>query len=305
MTLTVKRSCSSLGESYVPVFSQENVTPGQTFEFKDTSTEYPLQSGYSYTYYCQASITEDETTESSTEVSSSVKFGLTIDMPSQSEVVENGDGSVTIKYTAPSTYGSGQELPIPLTSLEIYRLGEYDSKPASGAAPFQTVENPEMGATVEFTDPEPTANKQNNWYIKAICALGDGGTKVSGWVGYDVPRAVGNLTAAAEGNGVRLSWTAPTSGQNDYYGSNFDPEQTRYKIYRTFGYSESTWVLIAEDVAETEYLDDASDLTEPVKINYCVRAYNNVGDGSNAHPDNTYANNSPYIIGPAYKLPFV
>ena len=114
-------------------------------------------------------------------------------MPSQSEVVENGDGSVTIKYTAPSTYGSGQELPIPLTSLEIYRLGEYDSKPASGAAPFQTVENPEMGATVEFTDPEPTANKQNNWYIKAICALGDGGTKVSGWVGYDVPRAVGNL----------------------------------------------------------------------------------------------------------------
>ena len=80
----------------------------------DTYAENPLQSGYSYTYYCQASITEGETTETSTEVSSSAKFGLTIDMTDGGEVTENPDGTVTIKYTAPSTYGGETELPVPL-----------------------------------------------------------------------------------------------------------------------------------------------------------------------------------------------
>lgn len=271
----------------------------------DTYAENPLQSGYSYTYYCQASITEGETTETSTEVSSSAKFGLTIDMTDGGEVTENPDGTVTIKYTAPSTYGGETELPVPLTSLELYRLDKYDSKPATGAEPIQTVENPEPGAVVVFTDAEPVVNQENAWYVKALCSLGDGGKKVTGWVGYDVPRPVNNLTAVAEGNGMRLTWGAPTSGQNDYYGSNFDPEQTRYKIYRTAGYSQENWTLIAEDLTETEYLDDASDLEEPVQINYSVVAYNNVGEGSGACPDNTYASNSPYIIGPAYKLPFV
>lgn len=305
MTLTVTRSCSSLGESRLPVFTQENVTPGQIIELTDTYAENPLQPGYSYTYYCQASIAEGETTETSTEVSSSVKFGLTIDMTDGGEVTENPDGTVTIKYTAPSTYGGETELPVPLTSLELYRLDKYDSKPASGAEPIQTIENPEPGTVVVFTDAEPVVNQENAWYVKALCSLGDGGKKITGWVGYDVPRPVNNLTAVAEGNGMRLTWGAPTSGQNDYYGSNFDPEQTRYKIYRTAGYSQENWTLIAEDLTETEYLDDASDLEEPVQINYSVVAYNNVGEGSGACPDNTYASNSPYIIGPAYTLPFV
>ena len=183
MTISVTRSCSKAGESGISVLNQEGVTPGQVISLIDNSTDHPLQPGYSYTYYCTASITLDDTTETSTEVNSSSKFGMTFDMSSDAEVTENADGTVTIKYTLPSTYGGSEAIPVPLTSVSIYRLGQYDSSPASGAEPFQTIDNPEKGSVVVFTDDTPTLNKKNKWYITAKCDLGDGSAKVSGWVG--------------------------------------------------------------------------------------------------------------------------
>lgn len=304
MTISVTRSCSKAGESRISVLNQEGVTPGQVINFIDNSTDHPLQSGYSYTYYCTASITQDDTTETSTEVYGSSKFGMTFDMSSGAEVTENADGTVTIKYTLPSTYGGTEAIPVPLTSVSIYRLGQYDSSPASGAEPFQTIESPEKGTVVEFVDDAPTMNKKNNWYILAKCDLGDGGTKVSGWVGYDVPYGASAVQAVQNGKGMTLTWTAPTSGQNSYDGSKFDPAQTRYRIYRTQGYSKDTWTMIAEDIAETEYTDDASDLEAPVKINYAVEAYNSIGAGSSAYPNNTQSSSQPFVVGPFYSLPF-
>lgn len=304
MTISVTRSCSKAGESGISVLNQEGVTPGQVINLIDNSTDHPLQSGYSYTYYCTASITQDDTTETSTEVYGSSKFGMTFDMSSGAEVTENADGTMTIKYTLPSTYGGTEAIPVPLTSVSIYRLGQYDSSPASGAEPFQTIESPEKGTVVEFVDDAPTMNKKNNWYILAKCDLGDGGTKVSGWVGYDVPYGASAVQAVQNGKGMTLTWTAPTSGQNSYDGSKFDPAQTRYRIYRTQGYSKDTWTKIAEDIAETEYTDDASDLEAPVKINYAVEAYNSIGAGSSAYPNNTQSSSQPFVVGPFYTLPF-
>lgn len=304
MTITVTRSCSSVGESNIPVFTRDDVTPGQTFEFIDDNQDNPLQTGKSYTYYCKVAVTEEEVTEQSTEASSYIKFGLSLDMPTDAEFVENEDGSVTISYTAPSTYSGGEVLPLPLSAVEIYRLGEWDSTPSSGAEPFQIIENPENGSEVVFTDPEPTPNKQNKWYVKALCNLGDGGVKVSSWIGYDVPYGVNDLTLVTEGIGVRLSWTAPTTGLNSYYGSKFDPSRTRYKVYRAVGNDKSQWQLIAEDLTDTTYVDTAEDLEEPIMLNYDVVAYNNVGDGSDVFPDNTYSGQMPYVVGPFYSLPF-
>lgn len=304
MTISVTRSCSKAGESGISVLNQDGVAPGQVINLIDNSTDHPLQSGYSYTYYCTASITQDDTTETSTEVYGSSKFGMTFDMSSGAEVTENADGTVTIKYTLPSTYGGTEAIPVPLTSVSIYRLGQYDSSPASDAEPFQTIVSPEKGTTVEFTDDAPTMNKKNNWYILAKCELGDGGTKVSGWVGYDVPYGASAVQAVQNGKGMTLTWTAPTSGQNSYDGSKFDPAQTRYRIYRTQGYSKDTWTMIAEDIAETEYTDDASDLEAPVKINYAVEAYNSIGAGSSAYPNNTQSSSQPFVVGPFYTLPF-
>lgn len=304
MTMKVTRSCSKAGESGISVLNQEGVTPGQVINLIDNSTDHPLQPGYSYTYYCTASITLDDTTETSTEVNSSSKFGMTFDMSSDAEVTENADGTVTIKYTLPSTYGGSEAIPVPLTSVSIYRLGQYDSSPASGAEPFQTIDNPEKGTVVVFTDNAPTLNKKNNWYITAKCDLGDGSAKVSGWVGYDVPYGASEVQAVQNGRGMTLTWTAPTSGQNSYDGSKFDPAQTRYRIYRTPGYSKDTWTMIAEDIAETTYTDDASDLEAPVKINYAVEAYNSIGAGSSAYPNNTSSSSQPFVVGPFYSLPF-
>lgn len=304
MTMKVTRSCSKLGESGISVLNQEGVTPGQVINLIDNSTDHPLQPGYSYTYYCTASITLDDTTETSTEVNSSSKFGMTFDMSSDAEVTENADGTVTIKYTLPSTYGGSEAIPVPLTSVSIYRLGQYDSSPASGAEPFQTIDNPEKGSVVVFTDDAPTLNKKNNWYITAECSMGDGSAKVSGWVGYDIPYGASEVQAVQNGKGMTLTWTAPTSGQNSYDGSKFDPAQTRYRIYRTPGYSKDTWTMIAEDIAETTYTDDASDLEAPVKINYAVEAYNSIGAGSSAYPNNTSSSSQPFVVGPFYSLPF-
>lgn len=304
MTISVTRSCSKAGESGISVLNQDGVTPGQVINLIDNSTDHPLQPGYSYTYYCTASITQDDTTEKSTEVYGSSKFGMTFDMSSDVELTENSDGTVTIKYTLPSTYGGSEVIPVPLTSVSIYRLGQYDSSPASGAEPFKTIESPEKGTVVEFIDDAPTMNKQNNWYIMAKCDLGDGSQKVSGWVGYDVPYGASAVKAVQNGKGMALSWTAPTVGQNSYYGSKFDPAQTRYRIYRTQGYSKDTWTMIAEDLAETEYTDDAGDLEAPVKINYAVEAYNSIGAGSSAYPEGTDNYKQPFVVGPFYSLPF-
>ena len=304
MTVTVTRSCSALGESKIPVLDMDDVSPGQLVEFIDDQPDNALQTGYSYTYYCKASIVTDGVAEESTEVNKSQKFGITPDMASTCEVTENADGSVTVSLLAPSTYNSTEDIPVDLDVMEIYRLGQYDSSPSSGAEPFAVISSPAKGETVEFTDAEPSADCLNNWYVKVKCSLGEAGKKYSGWVGYDKPRQVTEVTAVIGSDGVRLAWKAPTAGQNDYYGSNFDPDQTRYRIYRVPGYSESTWTMIAEDLEVTEFLDSGDDLDEPVKINYAVVAYNKVGAASSQHPNGTYASKLPFVVGPKYSLPF-
>lgn len=228
MIVKVTHSCSALGESKISVLDRDGVSPGQLIEFIDNQSDNALQAGYSYTYYCKASIVTDGEAEESTEVDKSQKFGITPDMASSCEVAENADGSVSVTVVAPSTYNSTEEIPVGLDVMEVYRLGQYDSTPASGAGPFAVISSPSKGEAVTFTDTEPKANSQNNWYVKVKCSLGEAGKKYSGWIGYDMPRSVSGVTAVLGTDGVRLAWTAPTSGQNDYYGSNFDPEQTRY-----------------------------------------------------------------------------
>ncbi|MDE6392505.1 MAG: leucine-rich repeat domain-containing protein [Muribaculaceae bacterium] len=304
MTVTVTRTCTSLGESKIPVATIENVEPGQVLSFDDDQNEYPHQTGYSYTYYCKAAVVSDGSGDESTEVSASVKFGITPDMASSCVVTENADGSVTVELVAPSTYNSTEPIPVDLDVMEVYRLGEYDSSPSSGAEPFVVITSPQKGETVQFTDDAPAVDRLNNWYVKVKCSLGETGRKYTGWVGYDKPRPVTGVSASVGPDGVALAWTAPSSGQNDYNGSKFDPTQTRYRIYRVFDYSTDTWVMIAEDISETVYLDSGEDLSEPVKINYAVVAYNTVGTASSAHPNNTLASTQPYVVGPQYTLPF-
>lgn len=304
MTVTVTRSCSSLGETKISVLSMDDVAPGQVLDFTDDQTEYPLQIGYSYTYYCKAAIVTGGTAEESTEVYTSVKFGLTPDMPSDCEITENADGSVTISLTAPSTYNSTEQLPVELDVMEIYRLGEWDEKPKADAEPFAVINAPAKGETVVFTDTDPAVNSLNKWYVNVKCELGENGKKYSTWVGYDKPRPASDIKATLGSDGVSLAWKAPVSGQDDYNGSKFDPSQTRFRVYRMFGYSQDSWVMIAEDLTETSYFDSGEDLTEPVKINYAVVAYNNVGVGTSAYPAGTYANSQPFVVGPKYILPF-
>lgn len=304
MIVKVTHSCSALGESKISVLDRDGVSPGQLIEFIDNQSDNALQAGYSYTYYCKASIVTDGEAEESTEVDKSQKFGITPDMASSCEVAENADGSVSVTVVAPSTYNSTEEIPVGLDVMEVYRLGQYDSTPASGAGPFAVISSPSKGEAVTFTDTEPKANSQNNWYVKVKCSLGEAGKKYSGWIGYDMPRSVSGVTAVLGTDGVRLAWTAPTSGQNDYYGSNFDPEQTRYRVFRVPEYNQSTWTMIAEDLKDTEYLDRGDDLEVPVKINYAVVSSNNLGAASAQSPNGTFATTQPFVVGSKYQLPF-
>lgn len=303
MTINVTRSCYAMGETQIPVLTKENVTPGEVIEFTDNNEEHPQELGKSYIYYCTASITDGDTTETSSEgESSSTLFGLKIDMPSDFEYLPIPGGGVTIKMTAPSTYNGTDPLPVPLTSMELYRLEGYASEPAEGAEPIQTLENPVAGEAVEFIDPNAVDNAKNRWYVKAFSSMGTGSKAFYTWLGYGSPSAVTNLVGVAEGKGVKLSWDAPTYSQDSYDGADFDPSMTRYKIYRTFGYNDET--LIADDIAETTFTDTAEDLTEPLNLNYKVVPYNVAGEGSGTYPNNTYASALPFVIGDLYSLPF-
>ncbi len=307
MTIKVTRSCYSLWKSEeITVFTASDVAPGQELPFVDDAVP-AWEYGYTMTYTATATIGEDVSPEATKSLSPGLDLVLATPVLS-----ETADGKAAVTVTVPSKYKFDSEeldLPVDVTGVELYRLDQYDTKPSSGDKPIATVENPAKGSEVTLTDATPEMNSNNNYYVKVVTPLGYVGKQVTGWIGYDVPGYISGYEGVYKDGGVLLTWEAPTAGQNSYNGSKFDPEATRYKIYRVWGYGSDASQLIADNLDKTEFFDSGEGLEAPVKCNYRLEPYNNLGEGSDAYP---YFNGSatngysyPFIVGPAYTMPFV
>ncbi|MDE6498733.1 MAG: leucine-rich repeat domain-containing protein, partial [Muribaculaceae bacterium] len=118
------------------------------------------------------------------------------------------------------------------------------------------------------------------------------------YVGFDVPYAPYPVNAEYCPEGIRVYWAAPDRGAN--WGA-IDPAKTVYNVFRCWGYGENNRELIAENIPETEYVDNGAGMTAPLAVRYEVQAANNVGPGESNYSSYDYS----LIIGPAYTLPFV
>ncbi|MDE6109626.1 MAG: hypothetical protein K2F72_05000, partial [Muribaculaceae bacterium] len=118
------------------------------------------------------------------------------------------------------------------------------------------------------------------------------------YVGFDVPYAPYPVNAEYCEQGIRVYWTAPDRGVN--WGA-IDPSKTVYNVFRCWGYGDNNRELIAENISETEYVDEGTGMTAPLAVRYEVQSANNIGLGESNYSSYDYS----LLIGPAYKLPFV
>ena len=162
---------------------------------------------------------------------------------------ERGALSATISLKAPERDSDGKPLAA-LSSITVMR-----SDRPEAVARF---ENPTPGAALTAQDTSVTADGTYQYYAYASNEAGDGPeTRISAFIGTDVPDAVLNLklTETADGH-PSLTWEAPVTGRN---GGWFDASKLTYTVYRYFGEMEA----IAEAIAET----GAVDSTLPVPTN--------------------------------------
>lgn len=129
---------------------------------------------------------------------------------------------VDLAWTNPSLTTAGTPLAL-LDSVEVYR----------GDTLIQTLKAPVMGEAATDTDTGITAAGFYDYTVTTYAAGQSSKVSVeTAWVGEDVPTAVTNLQATAEGDRVTLTFDAPTGTMHDGW---IDPAAIRYRITRNPG----------------------------------------------------------------------
>jgi hypothetical protein len=175
---------------------------------------------------------------------------------------ENGELSVNLSWTNPTTTFDGQELTT-LSSINIFR----------NQALVHTITNPAIGASETFTDdnlPESGA------FLYTVVGTNEEGqglpASASVFAGEDVPGAPVNVTLTDQNNAGFLSWDAPLSGINNGF---INPSLTTYTVKRM---PDAT--VVAQNISTTSFLDNSV----PGIGNYFyeITAGNNLGTGGTA-----------------------
>jgi len=170
---------------------------------------------------------------------------------------ENGAKSVKLQWRNPSTSGNGQAL----TELfiNVYRDGQKIATLDQSQA---------IGADVEWTDATVSAGT-HAYQLSSMTSEGEGViiSQRSVFVGEDVPAAVKNTFAQADGGNVILTWDAPTTGANKGY---VNPDNLEYVITRTVGTA-----ITKVKATGTTYTD--TNAPQGVSVLYAVQAVNEAG----------------------------
>ena len=186
----------------------------------------------------------------------------------------------TITCVAPEMTISGDRLDA-LTAIRCYRGDELIGE----------VANPEVGATVSFTDANAVQG-MNTYYVRGVNEAGEGlKGKAEVFVGVDVPGVVAWATLEIVDGMPKITWTKlDTIGANGYY---VNPDEVTYTIVR----SDNAYV--ATDLTDTTFVDSTANADEPQRIIcYYVCAVNASGQGG-------WCQTNSVNYGAPASLPFV
>lgn len=154
--------------------------------------------------------------------------------PTQMVATAGADGAMTatITWKYPTLNSEGGSLSGPL-GAKIYRVTGLASSSDDNFI-GQTEMSAEPGSDGSYTDTSITEPGKYKYIVLAYDATGT--TKATGngtsmiWIGPDTAAGnVTNLTAAAVGGNIELSWTAPATGTNGGY---LPPAELGYRISR-------------------------------------------------------------------------
>lgn len=128
-----------------------------------------------------------------------------------------------------------------------------------------------MGEAMEYVDSKAKLGL-NTYYVVPSRVAGELGVpdSIRCYVGGDVPGAVGDVAIEKTGEGIKLSWTAPTSGLNNGY---FVASELNYKITRM-----PDKKVVAENLTATTFEDKA--LGDYSKYYYLIQANTKIGAGA-------------------------
>lgn len=299
MEITVTRSCHALGESKIPVITFSDMSPGDVQTFTDNATP-AWQYGQQYTYNPVASIGANQSYEGYGGITPGISFAFAYgDVNASAKETAEGGFEVEISALVPSKTSGypPEDIPVEMTALELYRVTDRSSWPNTTEF-MERIGSPVKGETYSFTDKNPVLNQDNYYMVKCVSDFGFTESQAHTFVGYDVPAAPYPVSSEAIDGGVKISWTAPTTGKN--YGQ-IKPEDTYYIVSRCWGNSPDQKKVIADNLKETEYVDYGTDLETPLQVRYEVTAANNLGTGGSNYSSYDF----DYIVGPDYTLPFV
>lgn len=200
-----------------------------------------------------------------------------------------GQMPVTVTFTAPTKYKDLDENLTSLTKAELQTVAGWYDDPEL-IAELSPIE---PGKTYEIivNKPEITGAKEWRLFIYNEDGASDY-VNVPVYIGIDTPGSVNNLKAVEQENGdVLLSWDVPTVGAHNGY---FEADGLRYVVKKKVGYSSE---VVAENITDTHYTYNASEITEPQLLTFSVTAVSAAGDGEQSD----YVS---LVAGPALSLPF-
>lgn len=297
ITVSVTRSNWALQETDVEVATLTGLAPGESVSFTDNASP-AWQYGYQYTYVATSRIGQSAGSPTYASLSPGFSFSFAYNTVTATPVA-NANGSLSVELSAlvPSKTNDQEDIPCDMTALEFYRVTDRSTWPYTTQL-IGSIDNPTKGESYKFIDENPVENTDNYYVVKCVSNFGFCETTAYTYVGYDTPRAPYPVSAVAIENGVKISWTAPTEGQN---WGDINPADTYYIVYRCWGPTSSQREQIASGLKECEYIDYGTDMEFPRAVRYEVQAANSVGLGGSNYSGYNY----DLLVGPAEKIPFM
>lgn len=202
-----------------------------------------------------------------------------------------GAAKATVKWTNPTTTWNKQELS-EMKEVLVYRKKAGMDKALSSEEIYANSDliatvpaDGQVGKEMQFVDESATLGN-NTYYVVPCRVSGEKGVpdSVRCVVGTDVPAAVENLVAEAEGDGIRITWSAPSLGENNGYINKAD---LKYTLVR-----QPDGVKVADGIADTTFVDNT--LGEMKKYSYDVYATNAAGTSKVNTSNGVTAGLAPY-----------
>lgn len=175
-----------------------------------------------------------------------------------------GELKATISFNAPDKDRDKQPLN-ELTKIEVWR---------NGTDLIKTFDSPKVGQSLQCEDSQPV-NGINKYTVVGYNSGGKGAEVTdSAYVGQDVPTAPQNVKLVDNGNGITLTWDAPST--KGTHGGYVTTANLAYNIYDAEGYS------VAEGVKGTSWSNEMNLEAQDNVIYFNVSAVTEGGEGATA-----------------------